>query len=314
MKLLSGLSKAALAGAILALAGCLNTTPRTPPKARPAGLDTGQPSEKSQALARFYGHMQADFLTQGLLRADGGGPDTPFSADMLARNFERIAFYDEYELSAGLQVVRDTEKDQGLRRWRDPVRVAVEFGFTTPRAQQDKDRAAIAHYVQRLNRLTGHPITMREHGANFHVLFVSEDDRPAALNRIRQIEPNINPASLRALETMPRSIMCLAVAFADAKNSNEYSKAIVLIRAEHPPILREACIHEELAQALGLVNDSPHARPSIFNDDDEFARLTTHDEMLLRILYDRRLHAGMSALEARPIIRQIALELTGGNS
>lgn len=256
--------------------------------------------------------MQADLLAQGLLRTDGGGPDTPFSADMLARNFERIAFFDEYERGAGLRASRG---DEGvLRRWTSPVRVAVEFGLSTPSQQRDRDRAAVANYVSRLNRITGHPISMREQGANFFVMIVSEDDRPSALARVRQIVPNINPASMQILQDIPRSIHCLVLAFSDSRNDHEYAKAIAIVRAEHPDLLRLSCVHEELAQGLGLANDSPAARPSIFNDDDEFALLTTHDEMLLKILYDRRLRAGMSADEARPIIREIAIELTGGSS
>jgi hypothetical protein len=85
-----------------------------------------------------------------------------------------------------------------------------------------------------------------------------------------------------------------------------------VIRAENPDLLRLSCIHEELAQGLGLANDSPAARPSIFNDDDEFALLTTHDEQLLRMLYDSRLRAGMSAADAQPIVRTIAREIKGG--
>ena len=63
----------------------------------------------------------------------------------------------------------------------------------------------------------------------------------------------------------------------------------MLIRAEHPPFTRLSCVHEEMAQAMGLPNDSPEARPSLFNDDLEFALLTEHDAILLRMLYDPRL-------------------------
>lgn len=70
-----------------------------------------------------------------------------------------------------------------------------------------------------------------------------------------------------------------------------------------------SCIHEELAQGMGPANDSRTARPSIFNDDEEFAFLTWHDEMLLSILYDRRLRPGMFEAEARPIVLDIAREL-----
>jgi len=62
---------------------------------------------------------------------------------------------------------------------------------------------------------------------------------------------------------------------------------------------------------MGLSNDSPDARPSIFNDDEEFALLTRHDELLLQILYDRRLRPGMTEAEAAPIVRRIAGELLG---
>jgi hypothetical protein len=57
-------------------------------------------------------------------------------------------------------------------------------------------------------------------------------------------------------------------------NSGAYTRAVAVVRAEHPDLLRQSCIHEEIAQGLGLPNDSPAARPSIFNDDEEFALLT----------------------------------------
>ena len=63
---------------------------------------------------------------------------------------------------------------------------------------------------------------------------------------------------------------------------------------------------------MGLVNDSPTARPSIFNDDEEFALLTRQDEMMLRMLYDPRLRPGMTEAEARPIVEAIAQEYLGG--
>ena len=89
------------------------------------------------------------------------------------------------------------------------------------------------------------------------------------------------------------------------------AQAVAVIRAELPPRLRRSCVHEELTQGMGLANDSPRARPSIFNDDEEFAYLTRHDELLLKILYDPRLRPGMSEAEAQPIVLQIARELLG---
>ena len=73
--------------------------------------------------------------------------------------------------------------------------------------------------------------------------------------------------------------------------------------------MRKSCIHEEMAQAMGLSNDSKFAKPSIFNDDEEFALLTNHDENLLKILYDNRLQPGMDANETQQIVTKIAKEL-----
>ena len=65
---------------------------------------------------------------------------------------------------------------------------------------------------------------------------------------------------------------------------------------------------------MGLPNDSPKARPSIFNDDEEFALLTTQDEMMLQMLYNPALRPGMTEAEARPIVETLARRLMGGES
>jgi hypothetical protein len=145
------------------------------------------------------------------------------------------------------------------------------------------------------------------------VLFLTEDDRRASGPLLRELIPGISEATVRTIENLPRSTLCLVVGFSDGGGS-AYSRAVAVIRAEHPDAMRLACVHEEVAQGLGLVNDSPEARPTIFNDNEEFGLLTRHDEFLLKILYDRRLRPGMTAAEAAPIARAIAAELVGGGS
>ena len=100
----------------------------------------------------------------------------------------------------------------------------------------------------------------------------------------------------------------------DEDERRGYTHAIAMIRAEHPPLMQRACIEEELAQGLGLANDSPYARPSIFNDEDEFATLTSMDAVMLQILYDPRLRPGMTLDEARPYLYEIAEALNAPQS
>jgi hypothetical protein len=77
--------------------------------------------------------------------------------------------------------------------------------------------------------------------------------------------------------------------------------------------MRRSCIEEEMTQALGLANDDPAIRPSIFNDDEEFALLTKHDEILLKMLYDPRLRVGMTPERARPLLRAVAEDALKSN-
>ncbi len=307
---------------LLALSACLAAppAPTVTPQARPAGLRPPAPlpdpdtpaSLRSRALANHYANVQTRLLMQGLLRTDGGGRDTPYTDTDILRNFERIAFYDEYARDRGL--TRSDGRAGGLRKWVVPVRMTVEFGATVPEAQRNLDQRIVSLYAARLGRITGHPISMDSGDANFHVLIMGEDDRDQAVARIRTLVPNISPSALSLFNALPRSIHCLVVAFSDTGNDNAYRRAIALIRAEHPDLLRRSCVHEELAQGLGLANDSPQARPSIFNDDDEFALLTTHDEELLRLLYSPELTPGMSADQARPILRRLIAQRAGGSS
>ncbi len=309
---------------LLALVACDPMTPEPPevtPQARPADLapqstvkpqPRRMPSEESAALATYYARVQSDLLSQGLLRTDGGGPDTPFTDTMLVRDFERIALAEEYERGQGF---RPSSGRLGrIKKWTQPVRVTAEFGPSVTDAERQKDSALLSRYVSRLEGVTGHSITMSDTNPNFHVLFMSEDDRALIKPRILELVPDINSESLRIFDNTPRSIHCLVIAFANDNGGYNYAKAIALIRAEHPDVLMRSCIHEEVAQGLGLANDSPQARPSIFNDDDEFALLTRHDELLLKMLYDPRLTPGMNADEARPIVQDLAALYLGGPS
>ncbi len=308
--------KLALGGiALLALVGCEEAlTSAVVPPPRPAAPPPAAnayvpPSAASQDLARFYQRVERDLLTRGLLRTDGGGPDAPYDADDLTRNFETIAFYSEYPNHSVSLGSRQT--DGQLSRWDGPVRIQTEFGPSVLPATREKDAADVQTYAARLARLTGHPVSTVSRKANFHVFFAGKDDSAYVVSRLRQLIPNISQASLELVANPRANFDCFVFASATTSSPNKYVRAVTLIRAELPDLVRLSCIHEEIAQGLGLSNDSPAARPSIFNDDDEFALLTSHDEKLLQMLYDPRLQPGVSVDQARPVVRIIARELMG---
>lgn len=296
----------------LALAGCVTPMPGpvTPPGPAPAILPS-PPTAKSAAAMMYYGQVQQTLLSQGLMRTDGGGKDAPFTDRMLADNFLRIALFDEYSRETGGFVRQETASR--LRRWEVPIRVGIRFGASIPAERQATDRARIASYISRLSGLTGHPMSLDDANPNFWIHIVTEDEREALGPKVRAALPNLSAADVAGITNMPRSTYCLVYALSEG-NSGAYSRAFAVIRAEHPDLLRLSCLHEEIAQGMGLANDSPRARPSIFNDDEEFALLTDQDELMLRILYASDLRPGMTLEEARPIVETLAARLTGGDS
>lgn len=294
------------------LAGCEEISqPAAPPD------DTREPvaaaavapiptSTESAALRAYLAQVQSSQISQGLLRRDGGGPDTPYTSAMLARNFERVAFFSEFAqagIAAGSPGV--------LQRWQAPIRMQVIFGPTVPPSKQARDKADIEAYAKRLARVTGHPVSVGSN-PNFLVYIVSEDDRTQTINRSATRLTGVDRRNLADIRDIAPEVYCAVATYGSGRTAHVYSAAIAVIRAENPDLLRLSCIHEELAQGMGLSNDSPRARPSIFNDDDEFALLTSHDEDLLGMLYDPRLAPGITLAEARPIIRQLAEERVDG--
>jgi hypothetical protein len=303
--------------AALALASACAMPPKLegrasqPPPARSLPEASTSPSPASIALRRYYANVQAELLSQGLMRTDTGAKDAPFNARMLAANFTRIAFFDEFDTSSGTLVARPTEKR--LRRWAAPIRVGLDFGASTPVAQRDTERARVRSFLARLSKITGHPIQLATTNINFHLQILDTDEIRAIGPTVRQIDPTIGQAEVASITNMPDSTYCQVTTSIDDRTSL-ITRAFAVIRAEHPDLLRLSCLHEETAQGLGLPNDSPAARPSIFNDDQEFALLTPMDEMMLQMLYDARLTPGMTATQAAPTIAQLAEALVGGDS
>lgn len=294
----------------LALAACDLPAARQPQPLPAPSPGPVPPTPASAAAASYYAQVQQTLLAQGLLRSDPGS-DIPFTDRILADNFMRIALYDEYRRASGGFVREETESR--LRRWEGPVRIGLRFGASVPADRQATDRARIASFAARLSVVTGHPISVDDANPNFLIHIVSEDERQALGPKIRALLPNLSSGDVAGITAMPRTTYCLVYALSEG-NSGAYTRAFAVIRAEHPDLLRLSCIHEELTQGLGLPNDSPRARPSIFNDDEEFALLTDQDELMLRMLYRPELRPGMSASEARPVVESLARQLTGGDS
>lgn len=285
----------------------LDSTPAPPPRAAPPA----ERSTESLELESYFQRVERGLITRGLLRSDGGGIDAPFNERNLADNFLALAFYQEYATVGTSLVQRQGESI--LHRWEGPVRIEPVFGATVSPDQVIRDHAAIETFAGRLGRVTNHPVRTVGRSGNFRVVVLHEQERRDIGDRLREWLPEIQIAEVRAIENLSKDTYCVVVS-SDPGNTGIITRAVAIIRAELPPALRLSCIHEEIAQGLGLANDSAAARPSIFNDDDEYGRLTTMDELMLGMLYDQRLSPGMTEGSARNTVRDMATALLAPSS
>lgn len=241
-----------------------------------------------EARRDLFAAYQVQMQDRGFLRTETEPDDAPFTNARLAEAFRRIAFFtypnDEYRLA------------KPLTRWQGPVRYAV-LGDADDQGQVDG-------LMARMAGLTGLDIVAApERDANFIVLMLDENERRAARRMFGDSESRLFFDSF-----LSAVFDCGAIA--DWSNdAPEITRALVYLHGDLRGLYRRLCFHEEISQSFGLFNDDPTVRPSIFNDDDEFALLTKHDEYLVRILYDPRLRVGMTEEEAMPIVHHIIGEM-----
>ena len=267
-----------------------------------SGEEFGDPQETK--LGKYYSLLEERKTSLGLLRQDGGGADTPFDVDDIVEAFEQLAFYNEYDIDKNKLLPNSNAVS--LAKWKSNTNISVRFGGSVDEKQKDKDLKEINGLISNLSKITNHKIKISQQNVNMYVVVAKQNEIKDLISEIGLKRPEFDPKRIPIITLLPKDIHCMAMTSMSSEPNSAISSALVIIRSELPTIMRKACIHEEIAQSLGLTNDSHFARPSIFNDDDEFATLTKFDEILLQILYDNRLYPGISEKGASQLIRQIA--------
>ncbi len=89
--------------------------------------------------------------------------------------------------------------------------------------------------------------------------------------------------------------------------------AIFLPNDVSPQEVRD-CLHEELAQALGPLNDLYRLPDSVFNDDNVHTVLTAFDMMILRAYYDPALRSGMTRGQVANLLPGIFARINPGGT
>ncbi|MBY8976532.1 DUF2927 domain-containing protein [Rhodobacteraceae bacterium NNCM2] len=258
----------------------------------------------------YWRAFQASLKLDGKLRTERKPEDAPFDHFDLSENFGKTAFGIDPEF---IDEMSEEQLDHVnvVRKWVRPIHYAA-YGTIPP-----ADRAVMNGLFDRLRATTGIPIDERPDGNwNMGIYFFDHLQRETFLDYLDTDQD----ADLYDLFSglFSDDYICsgtlLRRTTEEGELTGEIDHVFIFIRAELPAALRHSCIEEEISQAMGLIRDDDDVRPSLFNEDEEFAFLTEHDEYLLRILYDPRILPGTRREDALPIARQIARELLPGPS
>ncbi|MFT2112050.1 DUF2927 domain-containing protein [Marinomonas sp. 2405UD68-3] len=192
-------------------------------------------------------------------------------------------------LTIALQREYNKKTNPRLIRWEKPIDIYFESDFGDTELQRELLSVQLNH----LSFITGVPISFNDNKkkSNIFIVFTS----------YKNLEPKVkeyigNPNNIRAAL---KEAICLGHFSVDGQ-SNIY-KGTIIIPVDYA---RESarfldCIVEEITQLMGLPNDSNNVYPSIFNDTSIDSYLSPLDYLLLKLLYSKRLTAGMTVQETK---------------
>lgn len=206
--------------------------------------------------------------------------------ERLTAYFETLVFGSEFSPELAAKMVA---------KWQGPIGVSIQGRVKKRHAQWASFHLTT---LKKLTGLTFRQIPKGKPGANFYLLFLRGNEMAKAPI------PRAPPGLLKKLAASRGCYFLMG-----KKPPSRILWAFIVVNVERDDRAINACLLEEMAQSLGLPNDSNRNRPSIFSDKDRLTLLAPDDELMLRTLYDPRMKAGFSPEEARKAAREIIGEL-----
>lgn len=172
-------------------------------------------------------------------------------------------------------------------RFEGPISVRVT-GAPPPSLQQD-----LGKLLTRLRSEAG--IDIRQTSPNSQAGITIEAVSRAQIKRALPqaacfVVPNV--ASLREYRAARNSSLM------DWARLTTRTKLAIFVPSDASPQELRDCLHEELAQAIGPLNDLYRLVDSVFNDDNVHTVLTASDMLIMRAIYAPELRSGMTRNEA----------------
>ena len=197
----------------------------------------------------------------------------PLGSASLTRNFMDLTF----AMESGRVLTAFT-------RFEGPITVAMT-GDVPPTAARD-----LGDLLTRLQSEAGIDIRPASGAGRITIEFTSRAE-------LRRLAPTAACFVVPNVSSLAEYRQMRGTAAVDWSQITERQSAAIFIPADTSPQEVRDCLHEELAQAIGPLNDLYRLADSTFNDDNFHSVLTGTDMEILRLTYSPDLHNGMSQAE-----------------
>lgn len=208
----------------------------------------------------------------------------------LLKAFNEIALKNEYQ-----------KTNQRILKWQRPIRYQFEYHHLKTNLLVEN---LFNTHLKHLSEITHHSILPVNKTIPNLVIHLTEDEEYA--NVIKRFTGS-------TVKNIERNSHCMG-SF-KTNQHNEIIQAQIVLPLDHvfSRGLLVACVVEETTQIMGLPNDSDWVNPSIANDASKVELLTGLDYILLKLLYDTNLKAGMDLKQSQPILKRKIIQLKASN-
>lgn len=201
------------------------------------------------------------------------------NADYIEKAFIEIALKNEYK-----------KTDMRIIRWQEAIRYQFIYEGTKP---NDLLEGLMQKQLSHLASITKHPIQEASQ-PNLRIIFTRDEQYGDMIAKY------VNPKA-RRLATESHCMGSFKL-----NSQHAISQGTVIIPTDHTfsKGLFVACVIEETTQLMGLPNDSDWVNPSIANDASKIEFLTGLDYVMLKLLYQENINAGMPLKTLKPILKE----------
>ncbi len=171
-----------------------------------------------------------------------------------------------------------------LTRFEGPIRVAVAGSVVPPTLQRDLDQL-----LGRLRREAGVDIAPAAQAGAANLIVETLPRR-----RLQRYVPQAACFVVPNVGSFAEFVRFRRTDRVDWSALTTRTRAAVFIPNDVSPQEIRDCLHEEIAQAIGPLNDLYRLSDSVFNDDNFHTVLTEFDMLMLRLTYAPDLRSGLT--------------------